>query len=106
MHDHRHGHALEAAVERGGAVVEDLLVVAGHRRLIELEQVAAGGLQIEQLGIDGGGDVHRHLAFVLVGVVERTIDHRHRSGERHLHRPVGVGLGEFDVVDGRRPSGA
>src|SRR5262249_36404313 len=102
MDDGRHRDALEAAVERARTVVEDLLVPAGHRRLVELEHVAAGGLEVAQLGIDRGGDDHRKLGPVLVGLVERAIDPGHRPGKRHLHRAVGVRLGEAEVVDGCR----
>jgi hypothetical protein len=98
MHEGRHPHAFEAAVERARPIGEDLVVIAGHRRLIELQHIAAGGLQVEKLGIDGGRDIHRELGLVGIGFVQRAVDDRHRPRDRDLHRPVRVRLGKGELA--------
>ena len=57
MHDGRHRDAVEAAVERFGAIGGDLVVIARHRRLVDLQHRAAGGRQIAELAIDGDGGI-------------------------------------------------
>ncbi len=76
-----------------------------HPRLVELHDVGAGSKQIGNLGVDGGGIVHRHRFGVAVKVVLRLLAHRERARQRGLDRAVGVGAQYFEIaqLDGPGP---
>jgi hypothetical protein len=78
-------------------------MVARHRRLVDLQHRAAGGLQVAQLGIERRRDVEREFLLVVVKFVGGAVDHRHRPRHRHLQRPRRVRFGKAQIVDrGRR----
>jgi hypothetical protein len=57
-----------------------------HPRLVDLHDVGAGGEQILDLGIDGGGVVQRDGFLVLVVIVLRLLAHGERARHRRLDR--------------------
>ena len=66
-----------------------------HPRLVELHDVGAGGEQIEDFGVDRGGETERHRLRVAIEVVLRLFAHGERAGDGHLDRPIGVGAQHF-----------
>src|ERR1043166_6043945 len=105
MDERRDPDALQATVQGLRPVVAQLVVVARHRRLIDLDHVAAGGLDLEQFLIQCDGDIERQLGLILVALVEGAIDHRHWARYLHFQRTVGVGPREASVFDSsRRPA--
>ena len=55
VHGSGAGHAVERGVERGETVLAGRLRPCLHVRLVELDQVGAGGVQVLDLGVDHGG---------------------------------------------------
>ena len=69
-----------------------------HPRLVDLHHVGAGREQILDLGVDGGGVIHRHRFLVSVVVVLRLLAHGERAGHRRLDAAVGIGAQHFQVA--------
>ena len=99
MHRDRAGDAVERAVERLEAVLPRLVGMLLHPRLVDLHHVGAGGEQILDLGIDGGGVIHRHRFFVLVVIVLRLLAHGERSGHGSLDLAAGIGAQHLQVAN-------
>ena len=94
----RAGDAFERAVDRLQAVLPRLLRPRLHVGLVDLDDVGAGGEQVLDLGVDGGGVVERHLLLARVEIVLRLLRHGEGPGHGDLHHAVGVGLEELEVA--------
>ena len=88
----RTGDAVERGVERREAVLAGRLGPRLHVRLIDLDQVGTGRVQVLDLGVDRGGVRHRRRLEVGIVVVLRLLRHGERAGHGHLDRVVGVRL--------------
>src|SRR5262245_56765927 len=102
MDDARNLNTFQATIQCPRAVLKDFLVVAGHCGLVDLHHVAARCLKVAQLFVERRSNVHGHGSFVVIGLVERAVDHRHGSWHRHFDRPGGLRLGKAQVVDDGR----
>ena len=89
---------LGGALERGHAPLGGLGHVDVERRLVELDDVDAVGLERARFLVEQLGEGERHLdaaclALAVVAVGD-GVDDRHRPGQGELELPVGVGAGE------------
>jgi len=71
-------------------------------RLIDLHDVGAGGEQVPDFHVHGGGVVHRQLRLGRVVIVLRQLGHRERAGNRDLDRTIGVRAQELHIAHGDR----
>ena len=69
MHDGRHLQALERAVDGLDRDALGGIGIVAQPRLVELDDVGAGGYQVVRLRVHGDGVVHHHLVVVLVELV-------------------------------------
>jgi len=60
------GHVGDRGVESLRAELARLLGPRLHIGLVDLRDIGTGGEQVLNLGVDRGGIVRRHLAFILV----------------------------------------
>jgi hypothetical protein len=73
-----------------------------HVRLVDLHHVGAGGEQVADLLVDGGGVVEGRLAQLRVVIVLGLLGHGERPRYRELDGAVGVGAQKLHVVDAHR----
>ena len=89
---------LRGALERRHAPLRRLGHVDVERRLVELDDVDAVGLERERFLVEqlGEGECHLDPARLAVAVVAvgNGVDDRHRAGQGELEQPAGVGAGE------------
>ena len=90
--------ALERALQRLDAELARLLGAGLHPRLVELDDVRAGGEQVEDLGAHDVGEGRRDRPRVAVVVVLGLHRHRERAGDRDLDLVVGVRAQELGVA--------
>ena len=74
--------AVERAVDRLDRVLSRRLGPRLQVRLVDLDDVGAGRLQVVELLVDGLGVREREAPLVVVVVVLRLLRHRERPGER------------------------
>src|SRR5829696_6791983 len=86
----RTGDAVERGVERREAVLAGRLGPRLHVRLVDLDQVGTGRVQVLDLGVDRGGVRQRRRLEVGIVVVLRLLRHGERARHGHLDRVVGV----------------
>ena len=98
VHRGRPGHAVERRGQRGEAVGAGGVRAGLQVRLVDLDDVRPGRVQVADLGVDRRGVVHRRRLEVRVVVVLRLLAHGERPGHGHLHRPVGVRAQELQVA--------
>ena len=96
------GDTVQRGVECGEAVLAGRLGPGLHVRLVDLDHVGAGGMQVLDLGVDRGGVRQRRRLEVGVVLVLRLLRHRERAGHGHLDHVVGVRLQELHVADADR----
>ena len=93
-------HAFERAVERAQAVGAGVVRPRLHVRLVDLDDVGAGGEEVADLAVHGLRVIHRReLAAAAVVLDLRLLGHRERTGHGHLDGAVGVPAQEQQVVD-------
>ena len=107
VHRRRALDAFERAIERLEAELPRLLGPRLHVRLVDLDDVRAGGEQIADLGIERDRVIHgRQLAAAAVVVDLRLLRHRERPGHGHLHRLRRVPAQEIEVAHADRVTAA
>ena len=94
------------AVDRRQRQAPRLLGARLQPRLVELDHIGAGRLQIADLGVDRRGVIHDQLFLVLVELVLGLTRHRERTGQGDLDFAVGVGAQKFDIANLDRPQPA
>jgi hypothetical protein len=94
------------SIDRGDGIVACLVRLCLQIRLIELDHIGAGCLQVLSLGVHGFGIGHRERGLVPVVLVLGLLRHGERPRERDLDAPVGVAAQELDVahLDGVTPA--
>jgi len=102
----RPGDTVECLVDRRQCQAPRLLGARLQPRLVELDHIGAGRLQIADFGVDRGGVIHDQLFLVLVELILGLARHRERAGQGDLDFAVGVGAQEFDVMHLDRPQSA
>jgi hypothetical protein len=80
VHHGGHGDAFERTIDDPHGIALGGFRVVAQPGLVELDDIGARGLQVECLGIDGGGEVHRHLLVVLVELVFGLLRHGEGAG--------------------------
>ena len=99
VHDRRHRQPAERAVDRLDRDALRRVRVVAQPRLVELDHVGAGGLQVVRLRVHRGGEVHHHLVVVGVELVLGLLRHGERPGQRDLRLALGVASQERHVAD-------
>jgi hypothetical protein len=97
MHDGRHGKARERAVYGLGGVTLRQLGIIANPRLVKLDDVGAGFLQIQRFRVDRFSKSHRELFFVGIEFVLGLLAHRERPGQRDLGEVIGVATKKLHV---------
>ena len=69
-----------------------------HVGLVDLHDVGAGGEEITNFLVDGGGVIHRRGVLARIVVVLGLLAHREGAWHGHLDRPGGVGAQEPYVL--------
>ena len=98
VHDGRHRDPLQRAVDDFDRITFGGLWVIAQPGFIELDDIRSGGLQVQGLGVDGGGQVHRHFLVILVELVLGLLCHREGAGQRDLGGEACVASQKFHVT--------
>ena len=94
--------SLERAVDGLDRVPPGRLGTSLQVRLVDLDDVGAGRLQVSELLVDGLRVREREAALVAVVIVLRLLRHRERPGHGDLDPAVGERTEELDVAEPRR----
>ena len=95
--------SLECAVDGLDRVAPSGLGSSLEVRLIDLDDVGTGRLQVSELLVDGHRVREREAALVAVVVVLRLLRQRERPGNGDLDAPVGEESEELDIANLDRP---
>ena len=106
MQRRRPGNTVEGPVDRRQCQAPRLFGTGLHPRLVELDHIGPGGLQIAGLGIDRRGVIHHQLFLVFVVFVLGLARHRERAGQGDLDLAIGVAAQELDIAHFDRPQPA
>ena len=98
MHRDRAAHAVERAIECLHAVAARFIRMLLHPRFIDLHHVGAGGKEVLDLGVNGGGIRHRYCFLIAVIVILRLAAHRERTRHGRFDHAIGVGAQHFEVA--------
>ncbi|SOO28380.1 hypothetical protein XAP6164_2380026 [Xanthomonas phaseoli pv. phaseoli] len=90
------------AFQGGNTPVVDLVEEDIEGRLVELDDVHAGGFQFPGLLIEDLGKLPCQFFAAFVVRIEEGVDHRHRARQRPLDRLAGLLTQEFGIVHEHR----
>ncbi len=92
-------HSLKSALQCSKAEAAGLFSVSFHPRLVELDDIRAGGKQILHLFIHRRRIVQRHFFFVLVVIVLRLLRHGEWARQGNLDLAIGVRAQKLQIAD-------